>query len=89
MEVKLDASHFDNQMVLLASLALMYGTVACDDDDRGGPTPNKDGTGGNGNTGGNGKQFGYFTKTRTVFTQCPTFWICDPVNNASGMYCMK
>lgn len=36
-----------------------------------------------------GDQFGYCTNTCMDFTQCPTFWSCKSVGNASGMYCVQ
>jgi len=32
---------------------------------------------------------GYCTKECESFTECPTFWKCKEVGNASGTYCVK
>ncbi len=34
-------------------------------------------------------QFGYCSKTCMDFTDCPTFWSCEEVGNASGLYCVQ
>jgi hypothetical protein len=36
-----------------------------------------------------GADFGYCTKTCMDFTDCPTFWSCDTVGNATGKYCIQ
>jgi hypothetical protein len=36
-----------------------------------------------------GAQFGYCSKTCMDFTECPTFWDCTMVGNASGLYCVQ
>jgi hypothetical protein len=33
--------------------------------------------------------FGYCTKTCESFTDCPTFWDCERVGNASAKYCVQ
>lgn len=33
--------------------------------------------------------FGYCTKICESFSDCPTFWNCEVVGNASQTYCMK
>ena len=33
--------------------------------------------------------FGYCTKTCMSFTDCPDFWDCTEVGNASGLYCVQ
>jgi hypothetical protein len=34
-------------------------------------------------------QFGYCTKECESFSECPTFWDCKEVGNASGKYCVQ
>lgn len=33
--------------------------------------------------------FGYCSKACESFTDCPTFWECNEVGNASGKYCIQ
>jgi hypothetical protein len=37
----------------------------------------------------NGADFGYCTKTCMSFADCPSFWSCENVGNASAMYCVE
>ena len=36
-----------------------------------------------------GADFGYCTNTCMDFTECPDFWSCTQVGNASGKYCVQ
>ena len=36
-----------------------------------------------------GASFGYCSKTCMSFTDCPTFWSCDTVQNGSAQYCIQ
>ena len=33
--------------------------------------------------------YGYCSKSCESFTECPTFWMCEEVMNASGKYCIQ
>ena len=36
-----------------------------------------------------GSAFGYCSKICSSFTDCPDFWNCEEVGNASGTYCVQ